>query len=155
MAEKRAQKRLADDQLNAANEALKAAHAEEIRLSQLARQAKKQADLAAADKAAKLRAVEMAAADEEMATRDVGTSVAALKQALDNSSEENAKALKFAVSRAKRTKQRLLTRTQKFEAKQRKDLVKKALIKADADKMLSLKDAAVKATLDQHKACKT
>ena len=152
VAEKRAQKRLADDQLNAANEALKAAHAEEIRLSQLARQAKKQADLAAADKAAKLRAVEMAAADEEMATRDVGTSVAALKQALDNSSEENAKALKFAVSRAKRTKQRLLTRTQKFEAKQRKDLVKKALIKADADKMLSLKDAAVKATLDQQAA---
>jgi hypothetical protein len=152
VAEKRAQKRLADDQLNAANEALKAAHAEEIRLSQLARQAKKQADLAAADKAAKLRAVEMAAADEEMATRDVGTSVAALKQALDNSPEENAKALKFAVSRAKRTKQRLQTRTQKFEAKQRKDLVKKALIKADADKMLSLKDAAVKATLDQQAA---
>ena len=149
VAEKRAQKRLVDEQLNAANDALQAAHAQEINLSQIARQAKKQADLAAADKAAKLRAAEMAAADEEMATRDVGTSVAALKQALDNSSEEEAKALKFAVQRAKRTKQRLMTRTQKFDAKLKKAQVQKALVKADADKVMTLKDAAVKATLDQ------
>jgi hypothetical protein len=149
VAEKRAQKRLVDEQLNNANEALQAAHAQEINLSQIARQAKKQADLAAADKAAKLRAAEMAAADEEMATKDVSHSVAALKQALDNSSEEDAKALKFAVQRAKRTKQRLMTRTQKFDAKLKKAQVQKALVKADADKVMTLKDAAVKATLDQ------
>ena len=152
VAEKRAQKRLVDEQLNTANAALKAAHAQEISLSQIARQAKKQADLAAADKAAKLRSAEMAAADEEMATRDVGTSVAALKQALDNSSEEEAKALKFAVQRAKRTKQRLMTRTQKFDAKLKKAAVQNALVKADAGKVMALKDAAVKATLDQQAA---
>ena len=152
VAEKRAQKRQADEQLNAANEALKDAHAQEIKLSDIARQAKKQADLAAADKAAKLRSAEMAAADEEMATRDVDKSVSALKQALDNSAVEKTAALKVAVQRAKRTKQRLMTRSQKFDARLKKTAVQNALVKADAGKEVALKEAAVKATLDQQAA---
>ena len=42
--------------------------------------------------------------------------------------------LKFAVQRAKRTKQRLMTRTQKFDAKLKKAQVQKALVKADAER---------------------
>jgi len=152
VAEKRAQKRQADEQLNIANEALKAAYAQEIKLSEVAKEAKKQADLAAADKAAKLRAAEMAAADEEMATRDVGETVAALKQALDNSAEEKATALKAAVQRARRTKQRLVARSQKFDARLKKAAVQNALVKADAGREVALKEAAVKATLDQQAA---
>ena len=149
VAEKRLQKREADDRLNAANQALKTAYAEEIKLSELAKEAKRRADLAAADKAAKLRIAEAAAADEEAATKEVAESDAALKAALDNSAEEKSKTLKLAVQRAVRTKERLKQREKKFEARDKKAAVKKALIKADAGKEVARKEAAVKATLDQ------